>query len=254
MKNITRFIVSLGLLAQVSCQNQQELIEVEIPERQIFSKESNFPDPNLVKTTSGPFTMEGLPFKYNEITSFLSATNVELHYSKHHLDHANTLNKLMEQNGLQQNNIEAILKKTQENNAVLLSEAGGFYNHNLFWKSISKTSTTKPSAILSDALSENFNSFEQFKTSFKNKARAHIGSGWVWVLYNKGNIEVITTQNNDTPYSNIEYKEAIPLLVLDLWEHAYYPTYQNNRSLYIDEFINHIDWNFVSSKFETHIE
>lgn len=254
MKSIIQSTLILTVLALTSCQNQQELTEVEIPERETFSKESNFPDPSLIKTTHGPFDMEGLPFKYDEITSFLSATNVELHYTKHHLDYANTLNKLMEQNGLQQHNIESILKKDPENNTVLVSEAGGFYNHNLFWKSITKTPNTKLSVILTDALSEDFNTLEQFKSTFKKKATALIGSGWVWVLYNKGNIEIITTQNNNTPFNNIEYKEAVPLLTLDLWEHAYYPTYQNNRNLYIDEFINHIDWDFVSSKLETHIE
>lgn len=237
----------------ISCQNHKELIEVQIPEKETFIKESEYPAPSLVKTTNGPFEMEGLAFKYDAMTSFLSPTNIELHYSKHHLGYANALNKSIDQSGIQQNNIERILKSSETTNSNLTSLAGAFYAHNLYWKSITQNTNTTPSATLSDRVSKDFNGLEAFKTKFKKTAVELTGSGWVWLVYNEEALTIVTTQNNDTPFSNSTYKNGLPLVALDVWEHAYYPTYQNKKAQYVDEFINHIDWDFVSSKFESRI-
>lgn len=244
----------LSYLFLTSCQNHKELIEVQIPVKSTFIKESQFPDPSLVKTIHGPFEMEGLSFKYDAIPSFITPSNAELHYSKHHLDYANALNKSIDQLGIQQHNIETILKSAETSNSNLISHAGGFYNHNLYWKSISHKSNTVPSAILTDRLIKDFGSLDDFKNKFKKASNDLIGSGWIWLIYNEGILIIVATQNNDTPFNNSLYKSGLPLLALDLWEHAYYPTYQNNRDQYINEFINHIDWDFVSSKLETHTE
>lgn len=248
---ITLLVSSLLL---IGCRKDKELTEVQIPVKSTFIKESQFPDPSLIKTTHGPFEMEGLPFKYDAITSFITPSNVELHYSKHHLDYANGLNKLMDQLGLQQHNIETILKSAETYNSNLILYAGGFYNHNLYWKSISHKTNTQPSAILTDRLTKDFGSLDEFKKQFKKSATELSGSGWVWLIYNEEALNIVTTQNTDTPFNNSLYKNGLPLLTIDLWEHAYYPTYQNNIDQYINEFINHIDWDFVSSKFESHIE
>ena len=249
---ITTLLLSSLFLG--SCQNDKELIEVQIPVKSTFIKESQFPDPSLVKTTHGPFEMEGLPFKYDAILTFITPSNTELHYSKHHLDYANSLNKSIEQLGLQQHNIETILKSAETSNSNLISHAGGFYNHNLYWKSITHKTNTSPSAILTDRLIKDFGSFDEFKKKFKKTASELTGSGWIWLIYNESIISIVITQNNDTPFNTSLYKSGLPLLTLDLWEHAYYPTYQNDRDQYINEFLNHVDWDFVSSKFESHIE
>lgn len=255
-KKIKTFTTTLIVftLFLFSCQNDKELTEVQIPVKSTFIKESQFPDPSLVKTTHGPFDMEGLPFKYDAIPSFITPSNAELHYSRHHLDYANALNKLMDQLGLQQHNIETILKSAETSNSNLISNAGGFYNHNLYWKSISKKANTLPNAILTDRLTKDFGGLDEFKNKFKKTANELIASGWVWLIYNEGTLSIVATQNNDTPFNNSLYKGGLPLLTIDLWEHAYYPTYQNNKEQYINEFINHIDWDFVSSKLESHIE
>lgn len=238
----------------MSCQNDKELTEVQIPVRNTFIKESEFPDPSLIKTKQGPFEMEGLSFKYDQIPDFLSASCIELHYSKHHLQYANSLNQAIEQYGVTQHNLESILKSPSSFNTSLVDYAGGFYNHNLYWKSIDTQSNLAPSQIFTQRLVSDLGGLKEFENKFLKAAEQLIGSGWIWLVYNQGALEIVTTKDNHTPFKDPEYHNAIPLLALDLWEHAYYLTYQNNKDKYITAFIEHIDWPYISSRFESHIE
>lgn len=239
-----------GILS--SCQQKQDLIEVEVPQREVFQtvEKSKFNNPAIVKTTQGPFEMEGLPYLYDNLIPFLLPENIELHYSKHHLGYANNLNNLILNTPLEKKSIEEILQSLDLNNRSLRNNAGGFYNHNLYWKILTPKTNLSPGQALTAKINRDFGSVAQFKDRFKKEANQVFSSGWVWLVSNYGKLEIQTTQNQDNPLMPLPNR-GTPLIGIDLWEHAYYPTYKHNKNEYITNFLEHIDWNYVDKIFET---
>lgn len=251
---MTNFSFVIGLafaLSLMACNKKTELFEVEIPERGTFENTSDieFPNPAIVKTTQGPFEMEGLPYLYDQLIPFLSPDNVEIHYSKHHLGYANNLNKNILATQKEDHTLEELLRNLDPEDTKLRNNLGGFYNHNIYWKSITPKTNTIPSDALLSKISQDFGSMENFKSLFSKKAESVFGSGWVWLVKKNGKLDIVSTANQDTPLMPFMY-QGYPLLALDLWEHAYYPSYQNDRNSYIKEFILHIDWDYVSDQFD----
>ncbi|WP_430613486.1 superoxide dismutase [Flavobacterium sp. JP2137] len=244
LKTSTVFALTTLIFLQYGCQEKKALQEVEIPDAIIFEKarKSVFPNPKTIKTNSGPFQMEGLKYEYEDFKDFLDPENIYLHYAKHHLAHANNLNRILLNTPLEKRSIEVVLASTDAEHPLLKNYSGGYYNHNIYWRSITKDTDGKPSAELLAMINRDFGSIGGFKEKFTQMANQQLGSGWLWLMYTPEKLSLVSTANEDNPLMPMYKVAGIPILAIDLWEHAYYPTHKNNRKEYIDRFVTHINW------------
>lgn len=199
------------------------------------------------------FTLPALPYAYNALEPYIDARTMEIHHTKHHNAYTTNLNAALAPAGVEGKSIEEILTNLDMNNAALRNNAGGFYNHNLFWEIMSPNGGGKPTGELAKAIDEAFGSFEGFKEAFSKAAATRFGSGWAWLCVHKGGkVEICSTANQDNPLMPNTGCGSFPILGLDVWEHAYYLNYQNRRPDYIEAFFNVINWAKVAELYNTH--
>ena len=238
-----------------SC-NKKELIEVvEVP-LPAAEQKITIGNPEDVKADDGSFQVEALPYKYDALSPSISALALELHYSKHYLTYTNNLNKLVAADPLMVDlAIEDILKKLDMNNADLRNNAGGYYNHTLFFEGMAPKADGQPKDTLATIINRDFGSFEVFKNQFSDAAEKQFGSGWAWLVVDKaGKLLVTSTPNQDNPLMPTQTVKGTPILCLDVWEHAYYLDYRYKRKKYIDAFFNVINWKKVGERYEEAIK
>ena len=181
----------------------------------------------------------------------LTARTMEIHHGKHHNGYTTNLNNALEGSGMEGESIENVLKNMDMNNGALRNNAGGFYNHSLFWEVMSPNGGGKPSGALADAIESTFGSFDAFKDTFSKAAATRFGSGWAWLcVHEGGKVEVCSSANQDNPIMSGIGCGGKPILGIDVWEHAYYLNYQNRRPDYISAFFNVVNWDKVSELFE----
>jgi Fe-Mn family superoxide dismutase len=189
-----------------------------------------------------------LPYEYNSLEPHIDARTMGLHYEKHHQGYVNNLNKALEgYPALQEKSLASLLADLgavpEEIRPAVRNNGGGHANHTLFWYTMSAKGGGEPGGRLAEKIIESFGSFEEFKAEFSNAALTRFGSGWAWLCVNgEGDLVVTSTQNQDNPIS----QGLLPLLGLDVWEHAYYLNYQNRRADYIEAWWNVVDWGQVS--------
>lgn len=188
------------------------------------------------------FKLRALPF--TEIVGFISKETCEYHHGKHHQTYINNLNNLIKGTEFENEGLLDIITKAQ---GGIFNNAAQVYNHDFYWDCISPTQSAQ-SAALEEALKESFGGIEKFKEVFLNAATTLFGSGWCWVVYNPSSkkLEIKQTSNAQTPVS----EGLIPVLVVDVWEHAYYIDHRNARPAYLEKFFSHINWEFVSKSLE----
>jgi len=194
------------------------------------------------------FELPKLSYAYDALEPHVDARTMEIHHSKHHQGYTNNLNAAIAGTDLEGKSIAEILGACADKPAVR-NNGGGFYNHTLFWEVMSPSGGGTPSGALANAIDSTFGSFEGFKDAFSKAAATRFGSGWAWLCVTDGKLEVCSTPNQDNPVMG-EGCEGIPILALDVWEHAYYLNYQNRRPDYIKAFFEVVDWSVVSEKFE----
>jgi len=199
------------------------------------------------------FTLPALPYAYNALEPYIDARTMEIHHTKHHNAYTTNLNAALAPAAVEGKSIEEILTNLDMNNAALRNNAGGFYNHNLFWEIMSPNGGGKPTGELAKAIDEAFGSFEGFKEAFSKAAATRFGSGWAWLCVHKGGkVEICSTANQDNPLMPHTGCGGFPILGLDVWEHAYYLNYQNRRPDYIEAFFSVINWAKVAELYNTH--
>lgn len=192
------------------------------------------------------FKLPELSYDYTSLEPHIDSKTMQIHYGKHHAGYTNKLNTAITGTDLEEKSIEEILKSLDMNNSALRNNAGGYYNHCLFWKIMSPNSGGTPKDNLADAIEKSFGSFDEFKSDFSAAAGTRFGSGWAWLCADSdGSLEVCSTANQDNPLMPGECGKT-PILCLDVWEHAYYLNYQNRRPDYIEAFFNIIDWEAVA--------
>lgn len=197
------------------------------------------------------FTLPTLPYAYDALDPHIDARTMEIHHSKHHAAYTNNLNAAISGTDLENTSIEYILANISKASAAVRNNGGGFFNHNLFWEVMSPNGGGQPEGDLADAIHAAFGSFEEFKTEFSKAAASRFGSGWAWLCVKKdGNLCVCSTANQDNPLMDIAECPGMPILGLDVWEHAYYLNYQNRRPDYISAFFNVIHWGKVSELYQ----
>ncbi|RAR70605.1 superoxide dismutase [Flavobacterium aciduliphilum] len=251
MKKLWILCACLALsISLESCKRKKytEVVEVPLPTTQ---EKVTIGTPDDVKAESGAFEVTKLGYKYDDLAPHIDAMTMEIHYSKHYVTYTNALNNLLK--GTEQENIpiEDIYKKLDLNNNELKNNLGGYYNHTLFFDILGCKSNEKPSDTLTSSINKNFGSLESFKTQFEDAANKVFGSGWAWLVVSKsGQLSITTTQNQDNPLLSNATVKGIPILGIDLWEHAYYLNYQYRRKKYIEAFFKVINWKKVSEKYD----
>ena len=196
------------------------------------------------------FTLPELKFSYDSLEPHIDSRTMEIHHSKHHQGYTNKLNAALESADVSFDSIEDLLAKIDMKNMALRNNAGGFYNHKLFWEVITPGSNSEMSTELKDAIEKSFGTFQEFKSQFSNSAASRFGSGWAWLCVTDGGLEICSSANQDNPLMPMIGCGGTPILGIDVWEHAYYLNYQNRRPDYINAFFEVINWNVVSEKFD----
>jgi len=197
-----------------------------------------------------PHTLPSLEYDYNALEPFIDAETMEIHHTKHHQTYVDKLNAALEGQeelaSLEVDQLVSNLSQVPENiRSAVRNHGGGHANHSFFWPLLKKDVALD--GALREAIIKDFKSVEQFKAEFSQKAGLLFGSGWTWLITDKGKLSVMTTPNQDSPLSS----GKTPILGLDVWEHAYYLKYQNRRPDYIDAFFDIINWEKVNSHFLT---
>ncbi|HRN42618.1 MAG TPA: superoxide dismutase, partial [Vicingus sp.] len=168
------------------------------------------------------FELEKLPYAFDALEPHIDARTMEIHHGKHHAAYTTNLNAAIAGTDLEGKSIEDILKNLDMNNMAVRNNGGGFYNHNLFWKVMSPNGGGNPTGPVADAINSTFGSYEAFKEQFSKAAATRFGSGWAWLCVNGGKLEICSTPNQDNPLMPNSGCSGIPILGLDVWEHAYY--------------------------------
>ncbi|HQE35308.1 MAG TPA: superoxide dismutase [Flavobacterium alvei] len=251
MKKISLILTYLFLLTiLISCDNKKytEVVEVPLPsaeEKVIMGM------PDDVKAEEGSFQLEKLPYSYDALAPNISVFTMENHYSKHYLTYTNNLNKAIAGTPLENLTIEEVLAKLDPSIPEIKNNAGGYYNHSLFFKCMAPKAGGQPKDTLAGAITKKFGSFENFTTAFKDEAAKQFGSSWVWLIVDRsGTLQITSTQNQDNPLMRNATIPGKPILALDLWEHAFYLDYQYKRKNYVDAFFNVINWKKVGENYE----
>lgn len=216
-----------------------------VPEKPVMG------NPNDVKANPGFFALQPLSYAYDALEPHIDARTMEVHYSKHYLGYTNNLNKALTESGINPISIEDLLKNLDMTNMPLRNNAGGYYNHGLFWENLTKEGEAFPKGELAKAIVRDFGSFTAFKTKMSEAGTKQFGSGWAWLVTDaNGILSIGSTPNQDNPLMPGMKISGTPVLALDVWEHAYYLKYQNKRDSYIEAFFNVINWEVVNARYE----
>ncbi|WP_035648416.1 MULTISPECIES: superoxide dismutase [unclassified Flavobacterium] len=248
--NITRFGILASFFVLFSCNDSNKLTEVvEVP---LPTKEEKITigSPDEVTVAPGSFGLTKLPFSYDGLAPDIRSLTLETHYSKHYVTYTNNLNKEILSTEYENMPIEDILKKMDLSNAKLRQNAGGYYNHTMYFNLLTQKEQT-PKDTLAGSINKEFGSFNNLTNQFKGQAEKQFGSGWVWLVVDLyGKLQVTTTENQDNPLMKNAVIRGTPILGIDLWEHAYYLDYQNRKGSYIDAFYKHINWEKANENYK----
>jgi len=195
------------------------------------------------------FELPALPYAQDALEPHISAKTLSFHYGKHHQGYVNKLNAAVEADAsLQGKDLETLVKTTS---GGVFNNAAQVWNHTFYWNSMSPNGGGAPTGDLAAAIDASYGSFDAFKEAFSNAGATRFGSGWAWLYYSDGAVHVGSTANQDSPLMGADVAgiAGVPLLGLDVWEHAYYLKYQNRRPDYIAAFWNVVDWDAVSARY-----
>jgi Fe-Mn family superoxide dismutase len=198
------------------------------------------------------YKQEALGYSFNSLEPSIDALTMEIHYTKHAAGYTKNMSDaiLAEKVDTSVLAITELLAKISSYSTKMRNNAGGHYNHELFWKSLRAPRTfNMPGDSLMKRFKESFGSFDAFQTQFSDAAKSRFGSGWAWLVGENGKLRVGSTPNQDNPLMDVSDLKGTPLLGLDVWEHAYYLKYQNRRADYISSFWSIINWDQVNDRF-----
>jgi len=195
-------------------------------------------------------TLPPLPYPTNALEPYIDAMTMEIHHGRHHKAYVDNLNKALEGHADLQNkstidilrNINSVPQAIRQ---AVINNGGGDANHTMFWQIMGPKAGGKPSGPLADDINRTFKDFATFQQQLKQAGVSRFGSGWAWLVLADGKLQIISTANQDSPYMS----NQVPILGVDVWEHAYYLKYQNKRPDYIDAWWNVVNWNAVAQRY-----
>ncbi|MEM9925845.1 MAG: superoxide dismutase [Cyanobacteria bacterium P01_D01_bin.50] len=206
----------------------------------------------IAKNTSGTIELPPLPYDYDALEPYIDARTMGFHHDKHHAGYVKNLNAALAKHPeLKEKSVEELLGNLNSVPAdirnTIRNNGGGHVNHSMFWKIMKPNGGGEPTGAIASAINDNFSSFTDLKKQFNIAGAKRFGSGWAWLVLNKnGKLEVMSTANQDSPFSEDKY----PIMGNDVWEHAYYLNYQNRRKDYLEAWWNLINWDEVNQRFE----
>lgn len=205
-------------------------------------------------TSSTEFEPTKLKFKFNEYKPF-DAETMKMHYNKHYTGYTENLNKAIKDENIpvifdeDMGGIRRILNSVSQYSDTIRDNGGGYFNHTLFFNGLNPEHKGKiEEGRLQELIIEQFKSMDKFQAAFKEAALAHFGSGWCWLMFDKGQFYITTTANQDNPYMDVVYAPGDVIIALDLWEHSYYLKYKNDRGKYIDDFFKLVCYEVASNR------
>ncbi len=195
------------------------------------------------------YSVPPLPYDFNALEPHIDAQTMELHHDKHHQAYVTNANAALEGTEWAEKPVEDVLTSLSslpaDKQGPVRNNAGGHYNHSLFWEWMSPNGGGAPEGALADAIASAFGSFDDFKAQLKDAGVKRFGSGWAWLVHDSSGLSVVSTANQDSPISD----GKTPILGVDVWEHAYYLKYQNRRPDYLDAWWNVVNWSKVAEGF-----
>ena len=196
------------------------------------------------------FELPALPYDYDALEPVISKETMHFHHDKHHQGYTDKLNAAVEEDSsLQGKSIEDIMTMVSSKPAAVRNNGGGYWNHDFFWKTMKKGGGA-PSGKLKDAIDRDFGGLDKLKEDFNAKGAGQFGSGWAWLIADpSGRLKVVSTPNQDNPLMDDAKDKGTPLLGNDVWEHAYYLTYQNDRGGYLKAWWDIVDWDKVGERY-----
>ncbi len=201
-----------------------------------------------------PFAQEQLPYNYGDMEPHIDARTMEIHYTRHHKAYTDNFNKFVVESNLQNLSLIEIFAQVSREQIGLKNNGGGFFNHLVFWKMLRPnpdSTANNPVGDVASSINSTFGNFDTFKAQFNAAAMGQFGSGWAWLSVRpNGEIFVSSTPNQDNPLMDTVADNAIPVLGIDVWEHAYYLKYQNLRADYIAAFWNLVNWDEVERRYQ----
>lgn len=215
-----------------------------------FSFESGATSP--LQDNTGMFVLPELPYKYDSLEPHIDTLTMQLHHDKHHKAYVDNLNKaLATANADKTLSLEMLLQKISTYPVAVRNNAGGHYNHSMYWQSMKPNGGGLPTGKLAEAINASFGNFDDFKKKLNESAMTRFGSGWAWLIKQNDKLIIASTPNQDNPLMDLVGADSkgTPLLGIDVWEHAYYLKYQNKRADYVAAFWNVINWSEVAKRF-----
>lgn len=198
------------------------------------------------------YTLPELPYAYDALEPHFDKETMNIHHTRHHQAYVDNLNKAIAGTIGETKELEEILKEVSKYTPAVRNNAGGHYNHTLFWNTLSPEAQTAPTGKLAEEINKVFGGLDELKAQVKQAGLGQFGSGWAWLsVKDNGTLGVSATANQDNPLMDTNLtNQGYPILGVDVWEHAYYLKYQNKRADYLDAFWTVLDWNVVQKNYE----
>ena len=194
------------------------------------------------------FTLSPLPYAHEALEPHIDALTMHIHHGKHHQAYVDNLNKAIAGTAHETKSIEELVANAGSISAPVRNNGGGHWNHTFFWASMAPNAGGNPTGQLAEAMNTAFGSFDAFKEKFNQAGLTRFGSGWAWLIIKDGKLEITSTPNQDNPLMDVAEVKGTPILGADVWEHAYYLKYQNNRADYLAAFWNVVNWAVVEER------
>jgi Fe-Mn family superoxide dismutase len=196
-----------------------------------------------------PFTLPDLPFGAEALSPVMSAETLALHHGKHHKAYVEKVNAMLPEKGLEGAALSEVIRAAKERgDAALFNNSGQIWNHSFFWRCLAPPDARRPTGRLAEMIDDSFGSVHAMLAAFKREAVGHFGSGWAWLVADRGTLAITSLHDGDSP---VAHEGMQPLLTLDVWEHAYYVDYRNARPDFVGAVLEQlIDWEFVASNLD----
>lgn len=199
------------------------------------------------------YEMVPLDYSYDALAPYIDVRTMDIHYNKHYAGYTNNLNKALKDMKVEHTaTLEDLFRNISRYPVAVRNNAGGYYNHNLYWQNLTPDKDTRMSDLFKKAVEKRFSSLENLQKALSEASGKRFGSGWVWLIVNADHeLEVTSTANQDNPLMDVAEEKGHPVLAIDVWEHAYYLNYQNRRKDYTEAVLQIINWRIVSDRYQT---